>query len=60
MTLKRANTEYYFQFIDVRIKNLIPNILQLFFYPLSCRVVNDKTKQRNTEALLLREAQNRW
>ena len=47
MTLKRANTEYYFQFIDVRIKNLIPNILQLFFYPLSCRVVNDKTKQRN-------------
>ena len=33
MTLKRANTEYYFQFIDVRIKNLIPNILQLFFTP---------------------------
>ena len=44
-TLKRANTEYYFQFIDVRIKNLIPNILQLLFYPLLCRVVNDTTKQ---------------
>ena len=28
-----AKTENYFQFIDVRIKNLIPNVLQLLFYP---------------------------
>ena len=41
----QLTTENYFPFIDVRIKNLIPNILQLLLYPLSCRVVNDTTKQ---------------
>ena len=71
MTLKRSvNTKNYFLFIGVRIKNLIPNTLQLLFYSLSRRVVNHTTKQLlipliyihggSTSTFCLRAAQNRW